>query len=281
MVEEQMELPVDQTPEEETQPSLSFEDSSGEEIVNDLETEEPTDAGGSNYKSIQAAEQAAEEAKRRMHEATEEAAELRGRVSQFEQQQQTFQQQQQRSQQQQGSQTRDEQNEMFREHLSEDPIGAFERMVGVINQSHQNQTTQQQQQVMDDYNHFASDPEFADVADEVAKALPTTKETSMESLFLKTKMNKLKNFGATQKAEDMSRKAFSESGVGQGSRDDGVQIVVGPEERKFARAFGMSDKDLRKHLVDTYKRNKGKIDPREARQVSIDEYPEFINVGGE
>ena len=161
-------------------------------------------------------------------------------------------------------------NEKFRAQLAEDPWGTLTNFVKFNVQQGQQQQTAQQQERMNEVNHYASQPEFKDVANEAVSMLTYGQEQDVEKAFLRAK---IANMGKAQSQPTQAPLApgmHVESGSSRQS-DNTLNIQLDPDANRVRNAFGMDEKqwvDLNKRTAQMKQATQGTARP----QVSIEQW---------
>lgn len=229
-------VPQEETPEE----GLTFEfadtPAEGPEATGQQEEASPEEQEKifGKYTSMEEAERAFKESEQRMHQAAEEASVYKKALAVVQPTPAPH------------AQPDQEQiDEQFRGHLEQSPWQTLNTFVEHKWSELENQKTQQQSALMQEYNRYANDPMYADVAPQVMQSLALEQNPDVEKLFLRTKIANLQNGAASKAASSAAqgRRMHVESGS---SRQAGgiTRIEIDPDARRTQKAFGMSDAEF-------------------------------------
>jgi hypothetical protein len=138
-------------------------------------------------------------------------------------------------------------NEQFREQLENDPLGTMQQFFQYQLQDAQRIGMERQEAVMKEYQTFATNPDFADVADDVMRELPHLQNPDIEKIFMAKKLDRLKS-GAQEvqldasNREALGRKMHVESGGVGLPKAETVKIENDANGRAIQNVFGMDEK---------------------------------------
>jgi hypothetical protein len=158
--------------------------------------------------------------------------------------------------------------EQFRERLADNPAETMASFVNFILQKNQREQTQQQQAMLQRFQQFATNPEYADVAQDVAQQLPFSVNEPVdpiEATFLRAsnaRMRQMLKMGGGQ----ASTPPFVESAAG--SRPGAGRMTLELEDAGKVRSR-YNDQQLRElgRMVAKVKGEGGNL-----RSMSIDDY---------
>lgn len=132
--------------------------------------------------------------------------------------------------------------------------------------------TQAQSQMMGEYQQFANDPNFADVAGQVMQTLSMHQGTpNVKEAFLEAKLAHIQANAATQQVTDaaMNQRMHVESGVSR-QPDSTLRIELDADANRVRDAFKMNDEEwtrLNRNTAMSQQRGEaGK------KQFTIDQY---------
>lgn len=220
-----------------TEPTFEFADTptEGPDATGQEEAVPPEEPIFGKYTSMEEAERAYKEAERMAHERAEEAATYRKALetvqptpaAQYPQPDQG------------------QVDEQFRGHLEESPWQTLNMFVEHKWNELESRKSQTQSAMMQEYQKYASDPAFADVAPQVMQNLAMEQNPDVEKIFLRTKIAAMQN-GATVKAASdaaLGKRMHVESGSSRQPADT-IRVEIDPEAKRMQKAFGMSDAEF-------------------------------------
>lgn len=158
--------------------------------------------------------------------------------------------------------------EKFRERLADNPAETMASFVNFILQKNQAEQMQRQQAMMQRFQQFATNPEYADVAQDVAQQLPFSAGEPIdpvEATFLRASNARMRQMLMAQRGAPQTP-PFVESG--RGSRQDAEKLTLELEDAARIRSR-YSDQRLQElgRMVAKVKADGGNM-----RGMNIDEY---------
>jgi hypothetical protein len=197
---------------------------------------EPAQKYFGKYNSMDEAEKGYTESQSAMHRANEEAAALRNALDVIKTQTPAPNQ---------GPPDQDAANDQFRAFAEQNPLAAIEFVADKMYQRRDAERTQAQSQMMGEYQKFAGDPNYSDVAGQVMQNLSLHQGTpNVELEFLKAKVAHMQSNSATQQVTDaaMSQRMHVESGSSR-QPDSTLRIELDPDANRVKDAFKMNDEE--------------------------------------